>query len=132
MREEQKNPAPDSPPEMSRMKPMLSRHKVQVLLEAGHTKQEVARLTGMGICTVRKVPCASTAFREDIVAIKRSARSSVLQQPLPQGDEPDHLSVHLFPGIMIIRYDRPLLQSEGIHRLQQPFELTLPVLVQTV
>lgn len=55
MREEQKNPAPDAHPEISRMKPMLSRHKVQVLLQAGHTQQEVARLTGMGICTVRKI-----------------------------------------------------------------------------
>lgn len=37
------------------MHPMLKRHEIQVLLKAGHTQAEVAKLTGVGERTIRRV-----------------------------------------------------------------------------
>jgi transposase len=34
---------------------MLKRHEVEVLLKAGHRKTEVARLTGVSLCTVKRI-----------------------------------------------------------------------------
>jgi transposase len=34
---------------------MLKRHQIKVLLEAGHTQAEVARLAGVSVCSVRRV-----------------------------------------------------------------------------
>ena len=34
---------------------MLKRHEVEILLKAGHLKTEVARLTGVSICSVKRI-----------------------------------------------------------------------------
>jgi hypothetical protein len=34
---------------------MLKRHEVEILLEAGHSQSEVARLTGVGLRSVRRI-----------------------------------------------------------------------------
>ena len=34
---------------------MLKRHEVEILLKAGHAKTEVARLTGVALCTVKRI-----------------------------------------------------------------------------
>jgi transposase len=38
-----------------RMLTMLKRHEVEILLKAGHTKAEVARLTGVSLCSVKRI-----------------------------------------------------------------------------
>ena len=37
------------------MKPMLARHKVRVLRDAGHTQKQVARSSEMGLKTARRI-----------------------------------------------------------------------------
>jgi hypothetical protein len=34
---------------------MLKRHEVEILLRAGHRKTEVARLTGVSLCSVKRI-----------------------------------------------------------------------------
>jgi DNA invertase Pin-like site-specific DNA recombinase len=34
---------------------MLKRHEVEILLKAGHGKAEVARLTGLSLCSVKRI-----------------------------------------------------------------------------
>jgi hypothetical protein len=34
---------------------MLKRHEVEILLKAGHSKTEVARLAGMSLCSVKRI-----------------------------------------------------------------------------
>ena len=34
---------------------MLKRHEVEILLKAGHAKAEVARLTGVSLCSVKRI-----------------------------------------------------------------------------
>jgi DNA invertase Pin-like site-specific DNA recombinase len=34
---------------------MLKRHEVEILLKAGHGKTEVARLTGVSLCSVKRI-----------------------------------------------------------------------------
>jgi hypothetical protein len=34
---------------------MLKRHEVEILLKAGHRKTEVARLTGVSLCSVKRI-----------------------------------------------------------------------------
>ena len=34
---------------------MLKRHEVEILLKAGHSKAEVARLTGVSLCSVKRI-----------------------------------------------------------------------------
>src|SRR5260370_16706650 len=38
-----------------RMLSMLKRHEVEILLKAGHGKTEVARLTGVSLCSVKRI-----------------------------------------------------------------------------
>src|SRR5258707_7140521 len=38
-----------------RMLSMLKRHEVEILLKAGHRKAEVARLTGVSLCSVKRI-----------------------------------------------------------------------------
>src|SRR3989304_1443691 len=37
------------------MAPMLKRHQVQVLIEAGHSQSEVSEFSGLGVRTVRRI-----------------------------------------------------------------------------
>jgi hypothetical protein len=68
---------------------MLKRHKVEILLKAGHRKTEVARLTGVSLCSVKRIAQAlrgggiffatvrlepSTPLRGDPRATARRAR----------------------------------------------------------
>ena len=51
----QKSPSMHTQMEVEPMKPMLARHKVQVLQQAGHTQQEVAEYTDMGLKPVLRI-----------------------------------------------------------------------------
>jgi len=44
---------------------MLKRHEVEVLLKAGHSKSEVARLTGVSLCSVKRMAQESPVMHVD-------------------------------------------------------------------
>jgi len=47
---------------------MLKRHEVEILLKAGHQKTEVARLTGVSLCSVKRIAQESAVVHVDDVA----------------------------------------------------------------
>jgi len=52
---------------------MLKRHEVEILLKAGHSKTEVARLTGVSLCSVKRIAQESPVVHVDDAA-ERSKR----------------------------------------------------------
>jgi hypothetical protein len=60
---------------------MLKRHKVEILLKAGHSKTEVGRLAGVSLCSVKRIPQASPVLRVDDAA-ERSQRQIGRPQPI--------------------------------------------------
>src|SRR5256885_15983374 len=52
---------------------MLKRHEVEILLRAGHGKTEVARLTGVSLCSVKRIAQESPVVHVDDAA-ERSKR----------------------------------------------------------
>jgi transposase len=52
---------------------MLKRHEVEILLKAGHSKTEVARLTGVSLCSVKRIAQESPVVHVDDAA-ERSQR----------------------------------------------------------
>jgi transposase len=52
---------------------MLKRHEVEILLKAGHSKTEVARLTGVSLCSVKRMAQESPVLHVDDAA-ERSKR----------------------------------------------------------
>src|SRR5205807_7013930 len=47
---------------------MLKRHEVEILLRAGHAKTEVARLTGISLCSVKRIAQESPVVHVDDAA----------------------------------------------------------------
>jgi transposase len=47
---------------------MLKRHEVEILLRTGHSKREVARLTGVSLCSVKRIAQESPVVHVDDVA----------------------------------------------------------------
>jgi hypothetical protein len=47
---------------------MLKRHEVEILLKAGHGKVEVARLTGVSLCSVKRIAEEGPVVHVDDVA----------------------------------------------------------------
>ncbi len=52
---------------------MLKRHEVEILLKAGHSKTEVARLAGVSLCSVKRIAQESPVVHVDD-AVERSQR----------------------------------------------------------
>ena len=52
---------------------MLKRHEVEILLKAGHSKTEVARLAGVSLCSVKRIAQESPVVHVDDAA-ERSQR----------------------------------------------------------
>jgi transposase len=52
---------------------MLKRHEVEILLKAGHSKAEVARLAGVSLCSVKRIAAESPVVHGDDAA-ERSQR----------------------------------------------------------
>jgi DNA invertase Pin-like site-specific DNA recombinase len=50
---------------------MLKRHEVEILLKAGHSKTEVARLTGVSLCSVERI-----AQESPVVHVNQQGRVS--------------------------------------------------------
>lgn len=119
---------------------MLTRHAIQVLRHAGHDQADVARLTGVGVRTVRRVEGEPDVTHIDDAteraqrAIGRPAKAepyrSVIAEILAQ--EPDLLSVEILRRVKLKGYDggktalydlisavrpktiRPLVRFEGL------------------
>jgi hypothetical protein len=53
---------------------MLKRHEVEILLKAGHTKAEVVRLTGVSICSVKRIAEEAPVVHVDDVAEREKRR----------------------------------------------------------
>jgi len=49
---------------------MLKRHEVEILLKAGHQKTEVVRLTGVSLCSVKRIAKESPVAHVDDVAAR--------------------------------------------------------------
>ena len=65
---------------------MLKRHEVEILLRAGHRKTEVARLTGVSLCSVKRIAEENPVVHVDDAAerTKRQiGRPSTLHHPDP-------------------------------------------------
>ena len=61
---------------------MLKRHEVEISLRAGHRKTEVARLTGVSLCSVKRIAQESAVVHVDDAAerVKRQiGRPSTVQ-----------------------------------------------------
>jgi hypothetical protein len=52
---------------------MLKRHEAEILLKAGHSKTEVARLAGVSLCSVKRIAQESPVVHVDDAA-ERSQR----------------------------------------------------------
>jgi hypothetical protein len=47
---------------------MLKRHEIEILLKAGHRKTEVARLTGVSLCSVKRIAQEGPVMQVDDAA----------------------------------------------------------------
>ena len=47
---------------------MLKRHEVEILLKAGHGKTEVSRLTGVSLCSVKRIAQEGPVMQVDDAA----------------------------------------------------------------
>src|SRR5258705_2591969 len=57
-----------------RMLSMLKRHEVEILLKAGHRKTEVARLTGVSLCSVKRIAQEGPVMHVDDAAERAQAQ----------------------------------------------------------
>ena len=53
---------------------MLKRHEVEILLKAGHSKAEVARLAGVSLCSVKRIAEEVPVVHVDDVAEREKRR----------------------------------------------------------
>jgi hypothetical protein len=119
---------------------MLTRHAIQVLRQAGHEQQDVARLVGVGVRTVRRVDGKPDVSHVDDPkererrAIGRPAKAELFRSVVVEilAGEPDLLSVEIlrraklkgYTGGKTALYDliaavrpktvRPLVRFEGL------------------
>jgi hypothetical protein len=50
---------------------MLKRHEVEILLKTGHRKTEVAQLTGVSLCSVKRIAQEGPVVHVDDAACRR-------------------------------------------------------------
>src|SRR2546427_11044380 len=61
---------------------MLKRHEVEILLKAGHSKAEVARLAGVSLCSVKRIAQEVPVVHVDDAAERekrRTGRPSIVE-----------------------------------------------------
>ena len=91
----------------------LNRHKVQVLLEAGHTEEEVARLSGISVRTVRRIRREAAVTHVDDAAecktrrIGRPSKAEGFREKVAGilADEPGLMSVEVLRRVRLEGYD---------------------------
>ena len=55
---------------------MLKRHEVEILLNAGHPKTELARLAGVSLCSVKRIAEETPVVHVDDAAEREKRRSA--------------------------------------------------------
>src|SRR5690348_16871544 len=53
---------------------MLKRHEIEILLKAGHSKTEVARLAGVSLCSVKRIAEENPVAHADDAAEREKRR----------------------------------------------------------
>ena len=56
---------------------MLKRHEVEILLKAGHSKAEVARLAGVSLCSVKRIAEEVPVVHVDDAMMPQRERSGI-------------------------------------------------------
>src|SRR6266404_3832954 len=123
-----------------RMLTMLKRHEVEILLKAGHSKAEVARLTGVSLCSVKRIgqegpvvqvddaaeraqrqvgrPSRVANFRKPIVAILQQepdlASLEILRRAREAGYEGGKSALYALVASLRPKSAKPLVRFEGL------------------
>lgn len=119
---------------------MLKRHEVEILLKAGHAKTEVARLTGVSLCSVKRIaqenpvmhvddrgerakrqigrPSTVATFRTQIVEILREqpdlASLEILRRVRESGYQGGKTAVYELVASLRPKTAKPLVRFEGL------------------
>src|SRR5215472_12768944 len=92
-----------------RMLSMLKRHEVEILLKAGHRKTEVARLTGVSLCSVKRIAQEGPVMHVDDAA-ERAQR---------QVGRPSTVANFRKPVLEILQQTPDLASLEILRRVQE-------------
>src|SRR5258708_25293192 len=93
-----------------RMLTMLKRHEVEILLKAGHRKTEVARLTGVSLCSVKRIAQEGPVMHVDDAA-ERAQR---------QVGRPSTVANFRKPILEILQHTPDLASLDILRRVPQP------------
>jgi len=119
---------------------MLKRHEVEILLKAGHSKAEVARLTGVSLCSVKRIaqegpvvhvddaaeraqrqvgrPSRVVNFRKPILAILQQepdlASLEILRRAREAGYEGGKTALYALVASLRPKSAKPLVRFEGL------------------
>jgi transposase len=119
---------------------MLKRHEVEILLKAGHSKTEVARLTGVSLCSVKRIaqespvvhvddaaersqrqigrPSTVANFRKQVVGILEEtpdlASLEILRRVREAGYQGGKTALYALVASLRPKLPRPLVRFEGL------------------
>ena len=119
---------------------MLKRHEVEILLKAGHQKTEVARLTGVSLCSVKRIAQESpvvdvddkverakrkigrrspvTTFRKQVVEIQQQqpdlASLEILRRVRERGYAGGKTALYALVASLRPKPAKPLVRFEGL------------------
>jgi transposase len=119
---------------------MLKRHEVEILLKAGHSKTEVARLTGVSLCSVKRIaqespvvhvddraerskrqigrPSTVANFRKQVVGILQEtpdlASLEILRRVREAGYQGGKTALYALVASLRPKLARPLVRFEGL------------------
>ena len=88
---------------------MLKRHEVEILLKAGHGKAEVARLTGVSLCSVKRIAQEGPVVHVDDAA-ERAQR---------QVGRPSTVANFRKPILEILQHEPDLASLEILRRVRE-------------
>src|SRR5208283_2525773 len=111
-----------------RMLSMLKRHEVEILLKAGHGKAEVARLTGVSLCSVKRIAQEGPVVHVDdaaervqrqigrpsTVANFRKPILEILQRVREAGYEGGKTALYALVASLRPKSSKPLVRFEGL------------------
>jgi transposase len=119
---------------------MLKRHEVEILLKAGHPKTEVARLTGVSLCSVKRIaqegpvvhvddvaerckrqigrPSTVASFRNQVMAILQEAPDlaslEILRRVREAGYQGGKTALYELVAGLRPKRSKPLVRFEGL------------------
>jgi hypothetical protein len=119
---------------------MLKRHEVEILLKAGHPKTEVARLTGVSLCSVKRIvqedpvihiddaaergkrqigrPSAVANFRKQVIEILQQTPDldslEILRRVREAGYQGGKTALHALAASLRPKPAKPLVRFDGL------------------